>query len=152
MSNINFARIAGAPPSPFLEEVRKARAALLQERRDHMDVQIIITDDETPITIWMQRGFEGSAFTYLVTDGTPVLGELTANQCVIDDGTFVLEIVEAWLRITTIKAYVRRGCDLQQVQALIRSAYETRCELRRTSKSAPDEERTIEMVIKKVQK
>ncbi|HSW77577.1 MAG TPA: hypothetical protein VLG36_02160 [Candidatus Chromulinivoraceae bacterium] len=151
MSNI-FARIAGAPPSPFLQEVREARAAVearLRKRDDRTDVQIIIADKK-PITIWMQRGFEGSAFTYMVTDGTPIQGELTGHQRIIRDGTFAIEIIETRLRITAVKAHVRPGCNMQQVQALMLEADKTRSRLRAISKPASDADRTIEMVIERV--
>jgi hypothetical protein len=148
-----FARIASAPVSPHLQQVRKLRETVDTRLRGFglAAVAIESVTKTEPLTVWMQRGREGSCFTYLVTDGQVTQGDLKFNQRIVTGGTFTLEIFEAWKRVDSVKLRLRPGFDASKILDLLESVRAIRTELRQVSKPASDQERTIEMVIKIVE-
>lgn len=159
MSINNIARfIASAPKSPHLEAVKELRATAppmpSYERRGggcwspRLSIDVAILE---PLIVKMQRGYEGSFFTYLVTDGEVTAEGPTPIFRTVRGGTFTIEIIEVRGEIISeVKVRLRPGVDPEKVKEQLKQVDKIREDLRHTSKSASDKERIIEMVIRRV--
>ena len=157
MSN-PFARIASAAAnasvSPHWEAVKTFQEVIPPMPRymvwrgsEAATVSAEAVTHEEPLTVWMRRGHEGSRFTYLVTDGQVKKDDEAFTRRIVTGGTFVLEIIEIRVEIREVTVRLRPGFDPEKIISLLKQVDSIRWNLRHISKSASDEERTIEMVI-----